>query len=268
MNLTYRMVISVFILFLFFPPFLQAETDSEEEVKTEGPVNLIKNGDFEEVRVNMPVDWYTEAYLNNKTNVEFFSDANQPYSGKYCATINNKQMNDAKFVQDVMLEKGIYKLSCQVRVSGIVNPLGGANLTLLLGDKIQTTPDIFGPQNIWTSLAYYINIMDTPSVPLQVQLRLGGFGAINLGTASYDAVILEKVDDMTEDLTRLTFVGSGQSVPERDRVFKSDVKPEDTRPVDRGKGPNYLLILILLGGMAAYITLWLIFMITTENIKK
>jgi hypothetical protein len=219
--------------------------------------NYVQNGDFEEVTGGMPVSFYTEAYLADPSNVAFYSDADSPFSGKWCVTIENKNPNDAKLIQDLKLDPGTYKLTCQVRVRNILNPTGGANVTLALGSPMQTSTEISGPENVWIPLSFYIIIPEGNTNPLKVELRLGGFGAINQGKASFDALKVEPAAATTEGIQVLAFrPPSGDTAP---KVFASDEKPAPGLESTRQVGPNFLFILCLAGILAAFILIWMVF---------
>ena len=159
--------------------------------------NLLENADFSELdSEGMPEHWYTDAYYL-ETGYTVFGVAEGDSEHEHVVTIQNNAENDARFAQAVEVEpNSLYRFSGYIRASGIEGGLG-ANLSIeglyAFSDKVYDTDDE------WKYIEYYGETGPDQDY-IVVLARLGGYGGICTGKASFSDLSLTKVDNVPGDL--------------------------------------------------------------------
>jgi len=158
--------------------------------------NLLKNPSFEEVDNNMPVGWTTWVWNYQNGVVEFKVEQEGAQSGQYYVTIENREARDARYLQEVTVSpNSYYKLSGWIKTENVGNDVLGANLSL---EGVTTySKDIRGTVDEWQYTELYIKTGENVET-IKVSLGLGGYGNLNTGKASFDNVMLEKVDNVPD----------------------------------------------------------------------
>jgi dolichyl-phosphate-mannose-protein mannosyltransferase len=206
--------------------------------------NLVLNGDFEDIYLNLPVHWTKEAWQNKESVTHYYSETDYPFSGNYYVTIENLQPNDARLVQTVVVKPlTVYRLSCYIKAKNVGQKRTGANLSVMHPDFFDTSEDLKDTGGNWEYTEFYVRTGPKQET-MTVAIRLGGFGNDNTGKASFDDFKLVEVKD--------TY---GIDVKDISRVDELDI-------YDQGKGGiNILLIslgVILFSIIAGFLVYFLI----------
>lgn len=171
--------------------------------------NILQNPGFEEVDGELPTNWVPDVYLKDAESGKISAEGGKGRSNSKALVIRNLQPNDSKVFQEIQVEpEKVYKISCWIKTEGIVNKAGSANLTLLNGKGIHTSVEYSDTNNDWKELSLYIKMTDSNS--LKVGCRLGGQGTTNQGTAYFDDISVELVDEVPEGTVVNSFFIPGE----------------------------------------------------------
>ena len=165
--------------------------------------DLLKNGNFEKIADGMPCMWATDTYQSNEGGVWFYSNDLEPYSGTYHVTIESNKPNDAKLVQCVEVKPvTLYKFSCHVKAESVGTGAIGASISVL--DVRAFSNDFKDTNGAWKYVEFY-GLTGKEQHNICVAARLGGYGSLNTGKASFDDFRLEEVQVVPEgaDVVRL-----------------------------------------------------------------
>jgi len=174
--------------------------------------NLFLNADFSKAGQEIPAYWYTEVYPDNAARFIVEEDHALP-EGKFISIINH-QPADARFVQNVRVEKNrVYRISCLVKTGDLEMDRGGANISVLNGSY--SSPEIFDTSGGWRELEVYIRTPRGGLDTLFIAFRLGGYGAMNKGEASFAGVVVEKVDSPPLGVTVANLLAGEESTEEQ-----------------------------------------------------
>ena len=160
--------------------------------------NLLKNPGFEELdQTGSPIGWFCDAY-ELRVGVTQFTTSTTARSGQHAVMIENFDMNDARYAQEVKVEpNSIYRLSGWVRAEGILDAGHGANLSI--GGVYVFSDSLYETNGEWTYLELYGRTgKDQKSVT--VFARVGGYSGESQGAAYFDDLALEKVNDIPADI--------------------------------------------------------------------
>jgi len=156
--------------------------------------NLVKNGSFKEVNDNLPAYWSEDSYNKSDEETKYNVGKTRLSSGAYTnyVTIENIKENDARLVQEISVKPLTnYKLSCWIKAENCKSDRKGANISVIHGRVFGTSRDFKDTQGIWEYVEYYIKT-DKEQKYLTVAIRLGGYGSVTTGKASfYDFKIIE-----------------------------------------------------------------------------
>ncbi|HEY9062114.1 MAG TPA: carbohydrate binding domain-containing protein [Pseudobacteroides sp.] len=178
--------------------------------------NILKNPGFEEISGQLPGNWSPEIFDNKPDAIKLSVEEGKGRNNSKALVINNIKPNDSKVFQEVQVQPNkIYKVSCWIKTENIAQQPGSANITLLNGSGIHTSTEYSDTKNDWKELLFYIKTTDSSN--MKVGCRLGGFGTPNQGTAYFDDISLELVNEEPEDVEVKNFYipgdtsGSGNS---------------------------------------------------------
>jgi len=171
---------------------------------------LARNGLFTQGADGMPTDWKTEAYATGPTTTEYGWGVDSLGIGTI--TITSHQPNDARFVQIVPVSPSTwYRILAWVQAEDVGTNQIGAYLSVM--DTFDNTQDLRGSAE-WqmVSLWIYTGALETS---LKIACRLGGYGALNSGTARF---------------TGVSVVAAGKPLPETPYVYGgSTVQSNESR---------------------------------------
>ncbi len=185
--------------------------------------NLIKNGSFEQLDSDgLPSEWYTDAYVN-RVGVSAYSVTDEARTGNVAAVVQNFDSNDARFAQRVKVEPNtMYRLSGYIKASEIPDAGRGANLSI---DGVYVFSDsVFDSAGEWRYVELY-GETDDAQKEVTVFVRLGGYSGESMGTAAFDDIRLEKVEELPDGL----WANAWYSVPQTN-VIQPIAEEEEVVP--------------------------------------
>ena len=152
--------------------------------------NLLQNGGFSELDGDLPAGWRRDMWLTD-TGVSVLTVDPDGYEGD-CVTVTNVDENDARFAQTVKVEPNhVYRLSGMVRADGCNEDGYGA--TLSIADVFVYTDGVYDTGGEWRRVELYGRTGEKQT-ELTVFARVGGYGSLEEGRASFDDIALEAVD--------------------------------------------------------------------------
>jgi dolichyl-phosphate-mannose-protein mannosyltransferase len=155
--------------------------------------NLLTNGTFEDNDGTVPDDWVTDCWSKEDGYSLFSMDLTGGADGKAAVCIENVEVNDARFTQEVAVKKGtLYKLSGDIKVEGADGTFGA---TLSFKDTFTHTDPLFDTKGQWKHVEVYARA-STDQTKTTIFVRLGGYGSTCHGKAWFDNVVLEEVDSL------------------------------------------------------------------------
>lgn len=200
--------------------------------------NILKNPGFEEVSGELPANWAPDVYLKDADAGKVSVEDGKGRSNSKALAIRNTKLNDSKVFQDVQVQPGkIYKISCWIKAEGILNKAGSANLTLLNGKGIHTSVEYSDTKNDWKELSLYIKMTDSDN--LKVGCRLGGQGTTNQGTAYFDDMSVELINEVPEGVVVNDFLIPGSD-------SSNSEKSNSTTEEKKSSGSFKIVLIILL----------------------
>ncbi len=161
-------------------------------VRAESNRNLLLNGDFSKGSGDQPDEWRTEAWINKPDS--FQATWIHPENGPHELEANNLQANDGRWQQSLSLSPGWYELSADIRAEGIGPKETGATMSVM-EDGIMSA-EVRGPTFQHVSL--YLRVGGT-GADIDVALRVGGYGSLNVGRAFFRNARLVKIDTLPRD---------------------------------------------------------------------
>jgi dolichyl-phosphate-mannose-protein mannosyltransferase len=244
------------ILLIVTAGLLSLFTAANGEVK-----NLAQNSGFEELKDGAAANWYSDVYPAGGAN--FTVKKNGAHSGANCFMIENKNDSDAKIIQDVNVQRNqVYKLSCWVKVDGIQKQLGGANISVLNGTY--SSKEIFDTGKQWQPLEVYVRTGSSGPDVLKLGFRLGGFGALNKGKASFDDVSVEWVEKPDPGLTVANLVEASSGKGGSQFASNNEGHKTGTSFFSQTQNLIYLVLGIIVIGLLIFVELKL----SKKNKKK
>ncbi len=155
--------------------------------------NLLANGDFQKHDGTTPEGWQNDCWDREEGFTLFSVEAGGGPNGEAVAVITNAEPNDARFTQDVGVQPGsLYRLSADVRVQGGEGDWGA---TVSFKDTFVHSDALLDSNGAWQRVEVYGRAAADQKT-VTVYIRLGGYGALSRGTASFANVKLEKVDSL------------------------------------------------------------------------
>lgn len=189
--------------------------------------NLVKNGSFEEVQKDLPVGWNKDAHNKSYEVTNYYTGKTKLASGiyKHYVTIENIRENDARLIQRISVKPYTnYKLSCFIKAENCKKERKGANVSVIHGAVLGTSRDFKDTQGKWEYVEYYINT-DKEQENLTVAVRLGGFGSVTTGKASfYDFSIIEVDENSAVKVERIRDTGKKLFNKEKTENKRSVIK--------------------------------------------
>jgi len=159
--------------------------------------NLLLNGDFSSLDGDLPEGWHREMWLTD-TGVSLLTVDPDGFEGG-CVTVTNVDANDARFAQTVAVEpNALYRLSGMIRAQDCDGEGYGA--TLSIQDVFVYSDGVYDTDGEWQYVALYGRTGPNQR-ELTVFARVGGYGRLSKGRASFDDVSLVKLDSAPDGAT-------------------------------------------------------------------
>ena len=155
--------------------------------------NLVGNSSFEEVESNVPLFWSNSAYTPGEENSKFsVHKGDAAHSGSTYVSIENFKPNDARMTQVISVKSNtLYKLSSWVKTENIGLNAKGANITV--EGIVDGSADLKDTKNQWQLLEVY-GQSGKKQKQITVTVRLGNYGSLNTGKASFDDITVEEAE--------------------------------------------------------------------------
>ncbi|WP_409341995.1 phospholipid carrier-dependent glycosyltransferase [Paenibacillus sp. MBLB4367] len=167
--------------------------------------NMVLNAGFEEgaADASTPQGWEQDVWDKGADVTKFRMDTGQVHAGSRSAVIENVRPNDAKLIQKQAVKPNTkYKLSAWVKASQVGASAKGANVSVL--GVLDTSADVKDTNGQWQQVTLY-GKTGAKQTELQVAVRLGGYGSLNTGTASFDDIMLEEVRSVPSGFKTVSF---------------------------------------------------------------
>ena len=176
------LIVSVLLIFLW----------KSGEVKVIYGVNLLKNGDFEQMTgEQLPEDWLPDAYLRMPGTSLF--EMTQGRSGQGIL-IYNVEHNDARFTQTVAVAPNtLYELSGYIKA----NAEDGRGGNISIADVYADWEGLADTEDGWRQIKAY-GRTGPGQRELSVYARLGGYSAMSLGAVAFDDLSLMAIEQAPE----------------------------------------------------------------------
>jgi|LSQX01.2.fsa_nt_gb hypothetical protein len=218
--------LSLFFFFLILNTLLISIAFAQNE--------LVSNSSFEEIYDAKPVSWKTWLYNQSPGAVEFKTENGSARTGdNYAVIISNKE-NDARFMQDVMVEENsMYKISAWIKTENVGEQKLGANISI--EGRLETSKDIRGTTSDWQYAEMYV-ATGKGIDRITISIGLGGYSNENKGKAFFDDVLMEKVDTIPQ--------GAVIAHIDTENMESQDSFNEKTGPTPESPG-NYTWILLV-----------------------
>ena len=162
--------------------------------------NLLANGGFENVNASgEPDEWYTSAYRTQEGFTRFEITTEKAHSGIYSAKITNANLNDARYVCTVSVQpETMYCVSGYILVDTMEDSGNGANLAI---EDVPTYSDcVYDTQGEWKYVEWY-GETEVDQNEVQLDVRVGGYGAESQGAAYFDDISVRQVDSLPDGVT-------------------------------------------------------------------
>jgi len=157
--------------------------------------NLLVNGDFSDINEGDPVGWRKDMWLTD-AGVSLLTVDENGYDGS-CITVTNVDANDARFAQTVSVEPdAVYRVSGMVRASGCDEDGYGA--TLSIEDVFVYSDGLYDTDGEWEYVELY-GRTGPDQRTLTVFGRVGGYGMLSRGSASFDNLAVNRVDEVPDE---------------------------------------------------------------------
>lgn len=172
--------------------------------------DILSNGSFEVIDGNLPKDWSVDVWSKHgKTG--FYVEHENTHTGNNYITIENNDEDDAKLVQSINVKPNtVYLISCWVKTYDIGENAKGANISVI--GTVDTSEDITGTSEQWEQLELYGKTGEKQN-KMQVAVRIGGYGSLNTGKASFDDFSVEEVKDVPSNIKVVNFFNNTFDAP-------------------------------------------------------
>ena len=156
--------------------------------------NLLVNGDFSGIDGEDPVGWRRDMWLTD-VGVSLLGVDPDGFEGN-CVTVENVDENDARFAQTVAVEpEALYRVSGMIRASDCDGEGYGA--TLSIQDVFVYSDGLYDTDGEWEYVELY-GRTGPDQRTLTVFARVGGYGTLSRGRASFDNLAVTRVDAAPE----------------------------------------------------------------------
>jgi hypothetical protein len=150
--------------------------------------NLLSNGDFSHGSGKWPDNWRTGGWKEEPSVTSYdwlHSSGSEPE-----LIVNNLQANDARWLQTLSLGPGWYYIGAEARTEDVPSNAAGASVSL--DEDSINSPDLHGIGD-WQRLGFYLKV-GPHGADIDVALRLGGFGSLNMERAFFRKASAVKID--------------------------------------------------------------------------
>ena len=163
------------------------------------PLGVLAEESAENLIWNPEIDsldyWYEDAW-DFSDGISRFALADIGYDDSSSLYVENIQVNDARYVQDIWVEPDtLYRISCYVMAEGCGEDADGANLAVK--DTFAASDTLHDTNGQWQYLELY-GETGPDQTELTVMARVGGYGSTNTGKAWFDHFEMIPVNTLPE----------------------------------------------------------------------
>lgn len=152
--------------------------------------NRMKNGGFESVLGNVPLEWRIEGWQDKGAVCSYVVTSEVKKNGRYAAKIEHQGKADSRWVQEIWVKpNATYQISGWIKTENILREGTGAYIGVM--NAPDQTKVLWGT-NDWQRVEMVYSTDDQKSILLAC--RLGDYGAITRGTAYFDEIIIKEIE--------------------------------------------------------------------------
>ncbi|HLH77212.1 MAG TPA: hypothetical protein VKV28_10435 [Candidatus Binataceae bacterium] len=147
---------------------------------TRAQENLLLNPDLSQGSGNSPTDWVGQSWLQGQPNSKYqgtlqWLSQSQPAE----LEVSNSAPDDARWVQTLQLDAGLYHLTAEIKTDNVGKGAVGANISVLEGWFLSQS---LTGTNDWQPVGFYLNV-PPGGANVTFACRLGFYSNLNTGTA-------------------------------------------------------------------------------------
>ena len=159
--------------------------------------NLVQNGDFSQWdESGLPVGWTYAAWTQDETVSTYWTEE---VDGNRCVRLQNFSENDARLEQTVAVRGNTtYRISARMKAEGGDPERTGGNLSV--SGSLAVSQDYADTDGQWVPVELYGKTGFFQG-EITVALRVGFYGEENVGSAWFDDVVVEAVDEVPAGVT-------------------------------------------------------------------
>ena len=159
--------------------------------------NLVQNGDFSQWdESGLPVGWTYAAWTQDETVSTYWTEE---VDGNRCVRLQNFSENDARLEQTVAVRGNTtYRISARMKAEGGDPERTGGNLSV--SGSLAVSQDYADTDGQWVPVELYGKTGFFQG-EITVALRVGFYGEENVGSAWFDDVEVEAVDEVPAGVT-------------------------------------------------------------------
>lgn len=240
----FKRILLLLMTVLLLVPALSQAADND---------NLLKNPGFEDIdEAGLPINWVSDAY-QMREGVSLFGTTNDARTGQCAATVENLDMNDARFAQKVKVEpNSMYRLSGWIKATNVLDSGHGANLSI--EGVYVFSESLYDTDGEWVYIETY-GLTDSKQTDVTIFVRVGGYSGESTGKAAFDDITLERVSELPEGIfAEAWFVKETEPVVAPAQTAKDDA-------IDAPFWPWLIVIAVCYAG----ICLWMIRFLQTDR---
>lgn len=152
---------------------------------------FLLNRNFTTGSGNQPDDWRTEAWVE-KPGATVYRWIHPGHGHPGELEIDNLQPNDARWIQTLNLGPGWYHFTVDIRTEDVPADRIGATLSVMEGEIMSV--DVRHSSG-WTLVGLYL-LVGKRGADVNVALRLGGYGSLNVGRAFFKNASVVKLSKL------------------------------------------------------------------------
>lgn len=154
----------------------------------------VDNPGFESDNGNGITSWDIYDWKNKNGVSKFSIDYDVKHSGSASLLIKSNFPNDARAVQKIKVKPNTYyKLLCWAKTENVGEDAIGANISVK--GITDMSRDVRNTSDKWEYLELY-GVTSEDQYELELTIGLGGYGSLNSGTAWFDDVQVEELDNI------------------------------------------------------------------------
>ena len=240
-----RFILYCLLVFLIFPLYAQ---------------NIIINPGMELSNDDIKY-WRKDGY--NKTATKFVIETGKAHSGRNYVSIISDTPNDAQLIQSIPVKSDTnYRVSGHIMTENVGEDNVGANLSVL--DQMFISKDIKGTSGKWEYVEFYIAVKKNVK-KVDFCLRLGGYGSVNKGKASFDDISFEETGRIPKGADWISIGGKTRTSSDNPNKSKENKSGNEMKRIKiNTEDLPYIFVVILIIASAGFF----IFLLSAKEVRK